>query len=46
MNIVHELAVVRTKSHLIKLIVAEGEVFEHLVNGNKNKENKKHVGEN
>lgn len=45
MNTVHELAVVRTKSHLIKLIIAEGEVFEHLVNGN-NKENKKHVGEN
>lgn len=46
MNIAHELATVRTKSHLIRLILTEGEVFEHHVMGNKmNKGNKKQIGE-
>lgn len=45
MNMVHELATVRTKSHLIRLIFTE-EVFEHLVKRNKNKENKKHIRKN
>lgn len=33
MNILHELATLRTKSQLIKLILTEGEVFEHLIMG-------------
>lgn len=40
----HELATVRTKSHLIELIFTE--VFEHLVKRNKHKGNKKQIGEN
>lgn len=43
---IHELSTVSTKSHLIKLIPAEGEVFEHVVMGNqKNKGNKIQTGE-
>lgn len=45
MNMVHELATIRTKSHLIKLIFTK-EVFEHLIKRNKNKGNKKQIGEN
>lgn len=47
MTIVHELATIRRKSHLIKLILilTEGKVFEHLVEGNKkNKGNMKQIG--
>lgn len=43
---VHELSSVSTKFHLIKLIPAEGKVFECVVMRNqKNKGNKKRTGE-
>lgn len=46
-NRVREIATLKIKSHLIGLILTEGDVLEHFIVGSRrNKGNKKQTGEN